>query len=431
MSELTAQCDSLKEKIRDLEADLARNKQLVSTWRQDAENQRELVRQNCDTKMELLKILGFTAEHLGVSQEGTNQVVSHRIWEAVNELRRDAKQLRGDLSNCTRTAELKEAIKVQTEGVKQLEADCEDLRVLVSDRDAKLRNQALTCEKLQKELAEEKESRKDLLAWRTELRERIGRSYKLAGGGCSPHSAEQLDFVDAEVRSFKEARTKAAADLSRVLSDQEKYAKALQGITSAVFINCDGALVYKDFVDNVLKKFRELGFGCRDELSEYHRKYNELETTAERAMERVGLVSEGCSTKHDAIKQSLERLSEAAHNDTVDARMKELEQVCYAAETRSGIMCREENPWRRVKYMLENLAAEIARSKVGVKVHEKIKGKVWAILTNLGVGVVAVAGDARWSDDVSEVLDVLGAIEKKAYEAQNVRAACLKLKELL
>lgn len=206
-------------------------------------------------------------------------------------------------------------------------------------------------------------------------------------------------------------------DLDRMRSEAKERTKQLRELS--------------DELESTQRRARD----AASELKKYNKKYKELEQAAKEALSHVGLgVQPEEYTVQAYVLATLSRLAEAAHNDTVDTRMNPheaaVEQACYSAESHTGIMCREANPWSRVEYVLKNMSAEISRLRNHAKpVSETVKQRIWQIQRNLNAEAGRTA--IPHQTDVEEVLAVLDLIEKKAMEAQNVRAACLKLKDLL
>lgn len=164
-----------------------------------------------------------------------------------------------------------------------------------------------------------------------------------------------------------------------------------------------------------------------DDLKDYEKAFKELDAAAKKAMEAVGMqYGAGKWTKRECLIDALERLSEVALNDTVDSKIKELEQVCYHAESQSGCLSTRQNPWQRVKEVLETMAAKIRRQEH--QVPDEVWRKMWAILSNLGLSQTWGGGTLSQAE---EAMHVLRAIETKAYDCQNIKAACMRLKELL
>jgi hypothetical protein len=292
-------CDGLKKKVASLEEQLS----AVS-------EHRRVVRNDLTDYMRALR---HVAEHLGVEKVGSCSELEHRIWVAVNDLRRAAK------------------------GITESEKLQQELRVVREDRQAAIDS----------------------------------REKKIDGLVC------QLREVSDELESSRRQARSAAC-----------------------------------------------------ELKDYHVKYQALDKAADEACIFAGLDRSGEGIVQDVVLDSLDRLSKACVADTTDTRIKRLEQVCYGAESRSGVSCREINPWRRIEYVLNTMAAELAHLRVTGKVPEAVRKKVWAIQRNLGAEV-SDHTHSHHRDETEEVINVLKAIENTAMDAQNVRAACLKLKELL
>lgn len=317
MSEMTADCDALKEKICKLESDNAALKRTEKMLRDNIDAAERYGQSQRDEKMELLKILGDTAKHLRVSEDGTNQDVSLRIWAAVNDLRR------GHNDYLLTVARVAQAVDADTTGTIHNVMD-------------------------------------SILVQFSKLK-------------------EEIDVLKADNQAAIEGRDKE-------LNEQS------------------------------------------GELKMYGNRYKELDQAAKKALASVGLtVVPEPYTVQQTILDALEKLAEAAFNDTVDSKLKELEQVCYSAESRSGIMCREENPWARIKWVLDGMSSEICRWRCGNNVHETVRTRMRETASRLGLVLTKVA----WRSELGEVSELLGMLEKKALEGQDIKAACLKLKELL
>lgn len=389
MSELTAECDALKEKIQRLERDLEATTRTLGSVQSRMREAEETSRKNCDTKMELLKILGDTADHLGVSKEGTNQEISFRIWAAVHELRKgspseETQKLREALTDMTNKRDYAERqYRIQT-------GNCEELMMFLSyiaynagvaeapsEAKDKCSAQAVYTRVLHK-----LSKMRDAGSENEELQDKLEKKEKVL-----EYAKGELDDCSKKLRELKEESERERCNAAKSQAEAAKYL---------------------------------------EDLKDYEKAFKEIGAAAEKAMVSVGMqYGAGKWTKRECLIDALERLSEAALNDTVDSKIKELEQACYSAESQSGCLCKEQNPWARVKWVLNQQACKIRHQEF--QVPEKVRKKLWAILSNLGMGVVEGAA----FNGADEAMAILEAIEKKAYEGQNIRAACVRLKELL
>lgn len=240
-----------------------------------------------------------------------------------------------------------------------------------------------------------------------------------------------------EVGSLERRLADANRQCDMLLGDRQQATEALRALAGQLGVGewgsvpelqrrCLAAIREAAGASKLVEAERE---SARAELVTYHKRYQELDRAAAVALARVGLVCEFDShLVQDRVVQTLDRLSDAALNDTVDKRIKELEQVCYLAESTGGVMCREENPWTRVTWVLQQLSAQLARYRVqGSEDLAPIRKRLWHIATNLGFDGV----EGSWKNHTAEINDLLAAIEKKAYEGQNVKAALLRVKDLL
>jgi hypothetical protein len=481
MSDLTALCDELKSNVRTLEEENEKLKGQLRAQRDELNNtQRDLTasrtrvaaaeesaHKNCDTKMELLRLLKDTADHLRVSSDGTNSDVAHRIWAKVNELRK---------GNSEFLLEVAQATGADTTGT------CRNVADSILVQFSKLKEECGRDQRNATKSQAEAAKMLNLLSVVSEAAEEAMGYGKPAGILSGGQFVSRLRYL-GELRAAVE-EVKKTYDVDGIPALNTYIEHQLGAVTEL-----------KEHID-VLKADHQAAIEGRDkelndalgELKGYHKAYKELEKATVAAMAKVGLRSDAEPyTVQAQVLQALERLSEAAFNDTVDSRLKKLEQVCYAAESRSGVMCREENPWQRIRYVLENMAAEIARLKVNKEnavsplvyrrinelmvflgadgcrqgawvdeasqaiamldaiqkkvkeaqnsqVPEEVLRKLWAVLQNLDAkgADMAMAGEGgEWSTDIGKALALTERIAQKAYEGQNIKAACLKLKELL
>lgn len=329
MSDITAQCDALKEEIRNLEKNYEALRLTSVGLRDQLQEAREDLRKNCSTKMELIRLFGDTADHLRVTKEGTNPEVAHRIWAKVNELRK---------GNSEFLLEVAQATDADTTGTNRNIAD-------------------------------------SILVQFSKLKEECGRDQRNAA------------------RSQKEA--------AELLDDSRKEREKLDW-----------------------------------ELKDYHGKYCKLYDVACATANSAGLSSPSGLTKQEGIINILNRLSTACVTDTVDTRIKALEQECYAAESRTGIMCRERHPSARISWVLNQMSCELVRlqTKMGdpPKVPEEILKKLWVVLQNLDATGASMAGEGgEWSTETGKAMALIERIAEKAYKGQNISEACKRLKELL
>ena len=169
------------------------------------------------------------------------------------------------------------------------------------------------------------------------------------------------------------------------------------------------------------------------ELKEYHKKYQELEAAAKVAVTKAGVkVHADEYTVQAYVLAALERMSAAVRNDTVDTRMKKLEQLCYQAESTSGVLCREANPWDRVAWVLNQMACTITSLRNSPQVNGALKARIFRLQRSVGAEVTPSAPKlAPDASDFDTLLYVLDLIEMKVAESRRVHDLFLKLKEVL
>jgi hypothetical protein len=377
-------CDQLKAKIAQLEDELKATKDSRNDFKGQLEDHQDVLRK--------------LAEHLRVEYTGSVYELEHRLWQAAN-------TLRGSHAD---------AIKPLVAELNQKRDECNLFSQRIKDLRLKIKNCADT-----------------VIGHRT---------------GFSPEEAALPAIIDT-VRDLRRAKMVDANDMeelarlrleyaswlslkSQITDEANQMRATLHFIADELGLSSRNALPERQWFLKQLQELRvkvddakKLGF----ELKDYHAKYQAINKAADEACNFAGLDRSPGPTVQDTVLDTLERLAKHCAAETTDSRIKLLERVCYGAESRSGVSCREINPWRRIEYVLNTMAAELAHLRVQGKVPEAVRTKVWAIQRNLEAEV----NDYTHRNETEEVIKILEAIEKKAYEAQNVRAACIKLKELL
>jgi len=441
MSDLTALCDELKSNVRMLEQENEKLKEQLRAQRDELKNtQRDLTasrtrvaaaeesaHKNCDTKMELLRLLKDTADHLRVSFDGTNSDVAHRIWAKVNELRK---------GNSEFLLEVAQATGADTTGT------CRNVADSILVQFSKLKEE---CGRDQKNAAKSQAEAATMLNTLSVVSEALDNAMgyiKPAGiltGGQFVSRLRYLGELRVAVEGLKETydvdgipalNTYIEHQLGAI-SELKEHIDVLKADHQAAI---EGREKELNELSDEIKSTKDKLLQAQGELKDYNKYYKELHVAADKAATDAGLAPGHGYLVQLSILDVLERLSEACVNDTTDTRIKELEQVCYSAESRSGVMCKEQSPWRRIRYVLENMAAEIARLKCtgGNKVPEEVLRKLWAVLQNLDAKGADMAGEGgEWSTDTGKALALIERIAEKAYRGQDIRATCLKLKELL
>lgn len=283
------------------------------------------------------------------------------------------------------------------------------------------------------------------------------------GGNCS-------GMADSIMWAFDKLKAESAGDQRNAAKSQAEAAKLLEEID---VLKAD----HEAAIEGREKELNDTNY----ELKEYNKKYKELEQAAKDALATVGLQAHPSEyTVQATVLAALSRLADAALNDTVDSRIKVLEEVCYSAESGSGCMCTAKNPWDRVKWVLQAMESKIrllklqpANEKVTKRIYQiqrnlnaeddrpfatpyrteeetllhvldliekkaqrvppdEIMKTLWSVLRNLDPTGASRAGEGgEWSTEYGKALALIQRIAEKAYEGQNIKAACLRLKELL
>jgi hypothetical protein len=242
----------------------------------------------------------------------------------------------------------------------------------------------------------------------------------------------QLEWLAGCAASALEARANALEKAGKALETEKANHENTRRNDDAELARLRDTVMDRE---NRLAHYNKSNDALRSELNDYHKNYKELYECMEHACRTAAIAVPSNVLKQECIIAAFNRLAEVCVHATADTRLNELVTECHSAESRAGIICRVQNPWKRVEMVLNQMSCELARMQVEARIQripEEVTKKLWAVLQSIDPTGASMAGEGgEWHDETSKAMALIQRIAEKAYEGQNIKAACRRLKELL